>query len=166
MPELISKKVVFASCLILLIIMHGFRETAAGSIELVSTESSGIAIKGFDTVAYFTEGKAMSGSPEFTYTWHDAQWQFASANNRDLFAADPEHYAPQFGGFCSNALTMGKVVTANPEQWTIVDGKLYIKYNSSARDQWRNNQAAKIEKANENWAHYLKGTSLKAAGEN
>jgi hypothetical protein len=166
MPKSISKSEVFTFFILCLIVMHSALVNTAESIELVATESSGVAIKGYDTVAYFTEGKAIKGNPEFTYTWHDAQWQFANAHRRDLFAADPERYAPQFGGFCSNALTVGKVVAADPEQWTIVDGKLYIKYNSSSRDRWRDNKAAKIEQANETWAKYLKGTSLKAAGEN
>jgi len=166
MPESISKSRVYTLFIISLIVMHSALVIPAKSVELVATEPSGVAIKGYDTVAYFTEGKAVKGNPKFTHTWHNALWQFENAHHRDLFAADPEPYAPQFGGFCSNALTVGKVVVADPEQWTIVDGKLYIKYNSSSRDRWRDNKAAKIEQANENWANYLKGTSLKGVGEN
>jgi len=65
----------------------------------VNTNIFGVAIKGYDTVAYFTEGRAVKGKSEFEFTWQDARWRFSSAANRDLFAADPERYAPQYGGF-------------------------------------------------------------------
>lgn len=62
------------------------------------SKTFGIAINGYDTVAYHTEGRAIKGKAEFSYEWNDANWHFASAENRDLFAAGPERYAPQFGG--------------------------------------------------------------------
>jgi hypothetical protein len=125
---------------------------AGGASKLVTTDSSGVAIKGYDTVAYFTEGQAIKGNPEFAFSWQDAQWYFSNARHRDLFAANPELYAPQFGGYCANGLSKGKVVAADPEEWTIVDGKLYIKFNRSARDSWRQDKTAKIKKAEEKWA--------------
>jgi len=132
---------------------------AGESVEIAATDSSGVAIKGYDTVAYFTERKAIKGNPEFAYTWNDARWQFANANHQEQFAGDPERYAPQFGGFCANGLTMNKVVPADPEQWTIVDDKLYLKYSSSARENWRENKVSKIGQANDNWTNYLKGAT-------
>ncbi len=129
---------------------------AGGASKLVATDSSGVAIKGYDTVAYFTEGQAIKGKPEFAFSWHDAQWLFANVRHRDLFAANPERYAPQFGGFCSSALSKDRVVAADPEAWTIVDGKLYMKFSKASRDRWRQNKAAKIKKAKENWANYRK----------
>lgn len=65
----------------------------------VNKDIFGVAIKGYDTVAYFKEGRAVKGKSQFEFTWQDAQWRFSSAANRDLFAADPERYAPQYGGF-------------------------------------------------------------------
>jgi YHS domain-containing protein len=65
----------------------------------VNTDNFGVALKGYDPVAYFTEGRAVKGTSEFSYTWHDAKWHFASAANRDRFAADPQHFAPQYGGY-------------------------------------------------------------------
>ena len=129
---------------------------AASDGKLVAADPAGVAIKGYDTVAYFTERKAIKGKPEFAHSWHDAQWLFANARHREIFASDPERYAPQFGGFCSNGLSKGKVVAADPEQWTIVDGKLYIKFSRAARDNWRQDKAVKIMKAKENWADYQK----------
>ena len=129
----------------------------AGSAgKLVATDPAGIAIKGYDTVAYFTDGKALKGKPEFAFTWHDAQWLFANARHRELFAADPERYAPQFGGFCSYGLSKGKLLSADPQQWTIVEGKLYMKFNRSARDLWRQDKADNIKNAEAAWANYQK----------
>jgi hypothetical protein len=129
---------------------------AGGDGKLVATDPAGVAIKGYDSVAYFTEGKAIKGKPEFAFAWHDAQWLFANVQHRELFAANPERYAPQFGGFCSYGLSKGTVVSADPEQWTIVEGKLYMKFNRSARDQWRQDKAAKIKNAEAEWATYQK----------
>ncbi len=119
---------------------------------MVNAGQDGVAIKGYDTVAYFTENRSMPGTPEFSYTWQDVDWYFANSKHRNLFAANPERYAPQFGGFCANGMSKGKVVVADPEAWTIVDEKLYIKFSEVARDKWRQDKARKIEKANEVWA--------------
>ena len=85
-----------------------------------------LAIKGYDPVAYFTDGKPTRGAPEFEYQWDEHRYRFASAEHRDLFKADPVHYAPQFGNFCAMALALGKVVVANPENWLVSDNKLYV----------------------------------------
>lgn len=69
------------------------------ALDLVNTTFFGVAIKGYDTVAYHTEGRAVKGSNAFSHRWNDAKWYFASAENRDLFAADPERFAPQYGGY-------------------------------------------------------------------
>ncbi len=69
------------------------------AIDKVSKSKSGVAIRGFDTVAFHLEKRAVKGKNEFAYRWNDATWYFKSAENRDLFAADPVRYAPQFGGF-------------------------------------------------------------------
>ena len=116
-----------------------------------STDVYGVAIKGYDTVAYFTEGRAVKGKSEISYRWNDASWYFSKAENRDLFAANPERYAPQFRGHCAYGLAKGKLVAADPEQWTIVDGKLYMNYNREFRDTWRQDKTAMIGKAEENW---------------
>ncbi len=119
---------------------------------ILNKDSDNVAIEGYDAVAYFTEQKAVKGNPEFVFDWHEARWQFSSAQHRDLFAADPERYAPQFGGFCAGAMTRGLVIKADPEAWTIVDGRLYIKVNKEFRDEWREDTAGNIEKAREAWA--------------
>jgi YHS domain-containing protein len=75
-------------------------EIIAGPLKSkINSDISGVAIKGYDTVAYFTEGRAVKGKSEFSYSWNDAEWYFASDENRNLFKADPEHYAPKYGGY-------------------------------------------------------------------
>lgn len=86
-----------------------------------------VAILGYDTVAYFVEGHPVPGSPEIQQSWLGATWYFSSVANRDAFAADPIHYAPQYGGFCAGSVANGNI-TANidPESFRIIDGKLYL----------------------------------------
>ena len=85
-----------------------------------------LAINGYDPVAYFTLGKPTKGVPEFAYDWDDHRYLFVSAEHRDRFKAEPVRYAPQFGNYCAMALAKGKIVVANPENWLVSDGKLYV----------------------------------------
>jgi YHS domain-containing protein len=85
-----------------------------------------LAIKGYDPVAYFTLGKPTKGASEFAYDWDDHRYLFVSAEHRDRFKADPVRYAPQFGNYCAMALAKGQIVVANPENWLVSDGKLYV----------------------------------------
>jgi YHS domain-containing protein len=117
-----------------------------------NTGSSNVAINGYDTVAYFTDGKATKGKQEFTFSWNDTQWHFVSAGHRDLFAANPEKYAPQFQGFCAASLTRGNFKVTDPEAWAIVDGKLYLTSSKEFARKFQTNPAENIEKAEETWA--------------
>ena len=155
MPTLTSKSIrgTLLGCLMAAAAMSVF---AGSPTNMVATGPDNVAIKGYDTVAYFTEGQPMKGSSDFVASWNGAEWHFANAEHRDLFSANPERYAPQFGGFCSAGISKGKKVAADPEAWTIVDGKLYIKLNEEVRDRWREDKAENIEKAEENWAKYQK----------
>lgn len=118
---------------------------------LVNTGPDKVAIKGHDPVAYFTEGRPMQGSPEFTHSWNDAVWHFVSAEQRDLFAADPERYAPQFGGHCAMALTRGEIRTIDPTAWAIVDGRLYLSYTKRGINKFQQD-TQNVGKAERNWA--------------
>jgi YHS domain-containing protein len=111
-----------------------------------------LAIKGYDPVAYFTDGKPTRGLPEFEYQWDEHRYQFASAEHRNLFQADPVHYAPQFGNFCAMALALNQVVVANPENWLISDGKLYVfgKAAPAGPVLFQQDLSANIVKANQN----------------
>ena len=93
---------------------------AEGPGQLVNKDPSNIAIKGYDPVAYFTESRPVKGNPEFEYRWQEAKWLFSSASNRDLFAQNPERYAPQYGGFCAGAMAVGRMASIDPEAWALL----------------------------------------------
>jgi hypothetical protein len=117
---------------------------------------AGIAINGYDPVAYFTDSMPVLGNEEFTFTWKDADWRFASRQHLDLFRSDPEKYSPQFGGYCAYGMFEGHKATTEPGTWTIVDGKLYLNYNMNVRDLWRGDIPGHIRIANENWPEVKK----------
>jgi YHS domain-containing protein len=112
----------------------------------------GVAIEGYDTVAYFTDGKATKGSEDFAYDWLGVTWLFANAEHRDLFAEKPVQYAPQYGGHCAMGTAFGES-TANidPAAWAIVDGKLYLQYSKGAREAWKQDRADRIAAADQKW---------------
>jgi hypothetical protein len=111
----------------------------------------GAAVRGTDVVAYFTQGKAVAGSPQFSHRWNGADWHFSSAANRDAFAADPQKYAPQYGGFCAWAVSNNYTAPIDPEAWHIVDGKLYLNYSRVVQLRWRLDTSGNIAKADANW---------------
>lgn len=115
--------------------------------------SSGVALRGFDPVAYFTSGSPVSGSDEFTYQWGDATWRFANAENKQRFAEDPRKYAPQFGGFCAFAVSKGFTADPTPEAWHIEDGKLFIFADQNVRDEWVKTLGdGSLDKSEVNWS--------------
>ncbi|TDB05045.1 YHS domain-containing (seleno)protein [Halomonas marinisediminis] len=111
----------------------------------------GLAIGGTDPVAYFTEGRPVAGSPEHQLEWHEATWQFASAEHRDRFQADPEAYAPQYGGWCAWAAARGEAASTVPEAWKIVDDKLYLNYSRFIQWRWERDIPGHIEAADSHW---------------
>jgi len=115
------------------------------------TTFGNLALKGHDPVAYFTEGKAVEGRKEFTHEYADANWRFASAANRDLFASNPEKYAPQFGGYCAWGISQAKFFDGDPQIWKVVDGKLYVNYNKEIEKTWEQDIPGFIEKADRAW---------------
>jgi hypothetical protein len=110
-----------------------------------------VAIKGYDTVAYFKDGRAMKGNETFTHTWHNMIWYFATKENRDLFAASPEKYGPQYDGWCAWAMTESRKAVTDPEAWKIVEGKLYLQCSASALEKWNRDIPGNIKKGDENW---------------
>ncbi|MDJ0811677.1 MAG: YHS domain-containing (seleno)protein [Desulfobacterales bacterium] len=116
----------------------------------------GVAIKGYDPVAFHTEGKPVKGSGDYELKWKDAKWRFASAENRDLFEADPEKYAPRYGGYCAWAVSEGYTASVDPENaWSIVDGRLYLNYNAEIKQKWEKDIPGHIKKADANWPGVL-----------
>jgi hypothetical protein len=119
--------------------------------KLIVVDANHVAIRGYDTVAYFTDGKAIKGSSEFVYVWGDARWQFSTAAHRNMFAADPDRYAPQYGGYCAGAMVSGVLTPADPQAWAIVDGKLYMIRNKALVDDWKAYESENIKQADESW---------------
>ena len=110
-----------------------------------------VALKGYDPVSYFTDGKPEKGSSEFTFAFDDTTYWFKSAEHQARFSADPERYAPQFDGYCAVQLSRGRKVEADPEAWTITNGKLYVFSGKPGVPQFQQHTANIVEKAGENW---------------
>lgn len=126
------------------------------AVDPVNKSFTGTALKGYDAVAYFKEGRPVKGESKFRHDWMGAKWYFASAENRDLFASDPQKYAPQFGGYCAWAVSRGYTASIDPEAWKIVDGKLYLNYSRDVQKMWEADIAGNIRLASENWPRLLK----------
>jgi len=124
---------------------------ACAEDQLVNQDGEVVAIWGYDTVAYFTEGRPVQGSPEFEYEWQRSRWRFSSAANRDLFANDPEAYAPQYGGNCAGAMARGEFAPVDPEAWAIVDGRLYLNFSKRFAAKFVQDAPNQIAKANAKW---------------
>ncbi|MEO1538061.1 MAG: YHS domain-containing (seleno)protein [Pseudomonadota bacterium] len=117
--------------------------------------SGGVAINGYDPVGYFTEGKAVKGLPEFTSAWDGATVQFASAENKAMFDAEPEKFAPKYGGYCAYAVSKGYTASTDPEAWSIHEDRLYLNFSKSVRALWAARKRHHIEQADANWPSVL-----------
>ena len=109
-----------------------------------------LAIKGYDPVAYFTIGKPTRGRAEFEYEWDERRYRFSQAQHRELFKKEPARYLPQFADFCAMALSLGEVVEADPENWLIADGKLYVFGKPTGPALFRKDLARNAAKAQNN----------------
>jgi YHS domain-containing protein len=115
----------------------------------------GVAVGGYDPVAYFTEGKPVKGSKDFTADYEGATWRFANAANRDVFQADPLKYAPRYGGYCAWAVSQGYTAKGDPRAWTIHNGKLYLNYDKKVRATWAKDIPGNVKKGDVNWPAVL-----------
>ena len=146
----------FVNKLILTLALVLGAATAASAAEPINTlersgffgyKPKGIAIRGFDTVAYFTESKPVRGKESLATQWNGATWLFSKQEHLDLFAANPEQYAPQYGGYCAYGVAIDNLVKIEGDLWDIVDGKLYLNYNKNFQEKWRANIPHYIEAA-------------------
>jgi YHS domain-containing protein len=137
---------------------------AADAVAPINTEQ-GVALKGYDPVAYFEQKQAVQGAPAFKATWNGVTYFFASAAHRDVFNAAPERYAPQYGGYCSYAMSKNLIADINPQAWAVVDGKLYLNNNKVAHALWSLDIHGNVEKADHNWPQYPKHTEAAAQSE-
>ena len=111
----------------------------------------GIAIRGYDPVAYFKAGTPVMGNRQFSYQWRGANWYFANGENLNTFKAAPEKYAPQYGGYCAYGLAEGHKAPTEPDAWTIVNGKLYLNYDKDVQSTWSKDKTKYIVTADKNW---------------
>lgn len=138
-----------------LAVVPGGAPAAKSPASAVYSASDGLAAGGYDVTAYFTAGKAVRGSAKYEVMLQGVTWRFASAESKAQFQANPAAYAPQFGGYCAWAVSQGYIAPGDPEQWKIVDGKLYLNFNQRAKELWEADQAAAIERGNANWPTVL-----------
>ena len=128
-----------------LIVLSGV--ASAGTVNV----DDGVAIKGYDPVAYFTDHKPVKGVADYKADYDGATYEFASAAHRALFVAAPETYAPQFGGFCAYGTAQGHKADIDPNAFTIVDGKLYLNYSTQVQATWKRDIPGYLRKAEAAW---------------
>jgi YHS domain-containing protein len=124
--------------------------SADSPIAPVNTEN-GWAIKGYDPVAYFTTGKPTPGMAQFTTTYKGATYRFATSDNRARFIAAPEKFVPQYGGYCAYAIALNQVADIDPDEWAIVNDKLYLNNGFLAQTLWSFDKSSNIAKGDRNW---------------
>jgi YHS domain-containing protein len=117
----------------------------------MNADVNDVAISGYDTVAYFTKSMPVAGSDKFTATYKNTIYKFSSEQNRDAFRANPEKYAPQFGGYCAMGVAMEKKLNVDPMAWRVVDGKLYLNLNKDVQTKWASDIPGHLNTAKGNW---------------
>ncbi len=117
--------------------------------------ASNVGVSGYDVVAYFTDGRPVRGTTQFRINHQGAEYRFASAAHLAAFRANPARYLPQYGGYCAWAVSQGYTASANPNNWRIVDGKLYLNYNTEVQQRWERDIPGFIRSANTNWPGVL-----------
>ena len=117
--------------------------------------TDGVAINGFDPVAYFTEGAPIKGMSEFSSDWEGAALLFASAENKAMFDADPVKFAPKYGGYCAYAVSKGATAPTDPEAWTVHEDRLYLNFSLDVRSIWKEDIPGNVMKADANWPGVL-----------
>lgn len=117
-----------------------------------NTLYAGLGAKGYDVVAYFTDGKSVQGTVDFEAVYGGVTWRFASQEHLDSFKADPAKYAPQYGGFCAWGVAQGKLFDVDPVNgWKIVDGRLYMNFNDDILVLWAKDIPGNLAKSEANW---------------
>ncbi len=134
-----------------LIVVLSLSYASLYSQEISTGRFNNLAIRGFDPVAYHLLGEPREGLKEYSLTWRGAEWRFISGEHRDLFRADPQRFAPQFGGHCANGLSDGHKVNGDPRHWRIIDGRLYLFFSARGRESWSGDVTENLSRARETW---------------
>jgi hypothetical protein len=141
----------YGVCVMFVALGVGGALTVRGHSARSVNNANGVAVQGYDMVAYFSQNAAVKGSASFTHEWNGVRWQFANAQNRDAFAGEPGKYAPAFGGYCAYGISRGYAVDIDPDAFSIVEGTLYLNYSRSVQRTWNEDRAGHIEKARQRW---------------
>lgn len=129
-----------------------FTATAAlAEKSYLNTDKSGLALKGYDPVAFFTDNRPVKGTAQFESNYRGATYQFATAEHKAAFDANPAKYEPQFGGFCAYAVSRGYTASIDPDAFQIVDGRLLLQYSKGARDKFNKDTHGNLKLADQNW---------------
>ena len=137
--------------LVLMILLWGFPAFPQAGKTLLNLDKSGVAIQGYDPVAFFTQNKPVKGSAQIASSYQGATYYFASAEDKIAFDASPAKYEPQFGGFCAYGVANNKLVPIKVEAFQIVNGRLLLQYDLDVRDKFNKDQAGNLQKADQNW---------------
>lgn len=123
----------------------------AADKQLLNLDSNGVAIQGYDPVAFFTQNKPVKGQQPFHSSYNGAMYLFASQQDKDLFDKEPSKYEPQFGGYCAYGASRGNRAPVKIEAWQIVNGRLLMQYDLDVKDAFNKDQQGKLKKADQNW---------------
>jgi YHS domain-containing protein len=138
--------------IVTLFVVSGSARLSAQTKPIVNVDPDGVGIHGYDPVAYITEGKAVKGDPQYQSSFGGATYYFKSSANKAAFDKEPANYAPQYGGYCAMAMTMGKLEDIDPNQFLVHDKKLLLQRNEKAHMMFAKDPEGNHKKADENWA--------------
>ena len=146
----------FVSVAVLLVVAMGLAlaptQVSAQTKTLVNADTNGVGLHGYDPVAYFTDGKAVKGDPQYHSKYDGATYYFQSADDKEVFDKEPERYAPEYGGYCAMAMAMGKLEDADPNYFLVYEGKLFLQRNEKAHMMFSQDPEGIRRKADENWS--------------
>jgi YHS domain-containing protein len=147
---------VCAALVLAALIAPGVRAETARDVNQID----GIALHGFDPVAYFTQNKAVKGEAQLTAVYHGVTYEFASKEDQAMFEANPEKYVPQYGGFCAFAVSKGAKADIDPHAFAINGGKLYVNYSERALQAYQGDVKGNTENADHNWPDVAKQSKI------
>ena len=119
--------------------------------DLLNLDGHGVAIQGYDPVAFFTDNRPVKGNPQFQSEYRGAKYYFVTAEHKATFDKEPMKYEPQFGGYCAYGASIGRKAPIKIEAWQIVDGRLLMQYDLDIKDKFNQDQPANLRKADQNW---------------
>ena len=149
--KLIQRKLFRRKFIVVLVLALSLATLAQQKKRLLNLNEDGVAVQGYDVVAFFTDNKPVKGNVEFQSLFNGARYYFANADHKKLFDASPAKYEPQFGGFCAYAVSQGYTAKIDVDAFQIVDGRLILQYNKDIREKFNLDTPGNLKKAEKNW---------------